>query len=43
MSPEVADYEGGPQFVLTHRPPAEPVRGVTFLSGDLAEAVATAR
>jgi dihydrofolate reductase len=43
MSPEVADYEGGPQFVLTHRPPDEPLRGVTFLCGDLAEAVATAR
>jgi dihydrofolate reductase len=38
-----ADYEGGPVFVLTHRPPEEPDPGVTFLSCDLAEAVATAR
>jgi dihydrofolate reductase len=39
-----APYEGawsGPQFVLTHRPPAEPVPGVTFLSGDIRAAVAT--
>jgi dihydrofolate reductase len=33
----------GPQFVLTHRPPARPDPSVTFLSGDIAEAVATAR
>ncbi|MEV0329502.1 dihydrofolate reductase family protein [Micromonospora echinospora] len=32
----------GPQFVLTHRPPADPVPGVTFVS-DLATAVARAR
>jgi dihydrofolate reductase len=32
----------GPQFVLTHRPPAEPVPGVTFV-GDLAGAVAAAK
>ncbi|QFG22322.1 dihydrofolate reductase family protein [Actinomadura sp. WMMB 499] len=32
----------GPQFVLTHRPPAEPVPGVTFL-GDLRTAVAEAK
>jgi dihydrofolate reductase len=31
----------GPQFVLTHRPPAEPVPDVTFV-GDLAEGVAAA-
>ncbi|GAY13088.1 dihydrofolate reductase [Pseudonocardia sp. N23] len=43
MSGEHADYDGGPLFVLTHRPPAEPEEGVTYLSGDLAEAVATAR
>lgn len=43
MSSEDADYDGGPVFVLTHRPPEEPEAGVTFLSGDLAEAVATAR
>ena len=43
MSAGDADYDGGPQFVLTHRPPDEPDPGVTFLSCDLAEAVATAR
>jgi dihydrofolate reductase len=32
----------GPMFVLTHRPPAEPVPGVTFVS-DLAEGLAAAR
>jgi dihydrofolate reductase len=33
----------GPVFVLTHRPPdAEPHPAVTFLSGDLRDAVATA-
>ncbi len=34
-------FEGawsGPQFVLTHRPPAEPVPGTTFVT-DLADAV----
>lgn len=31
----------GPTFVLTHRPPAEPVPGVTFV-GDLQSAVAQA-
>ncbi len=40
---EHTDYDGGPVFVLTHRPPNEPEQGVTFLSCDLAEAVATAR
>ena len=38
-----ADYDGGPVFVLTHRPPDEPEPGVTFLTGELEEAVATAR
>ena len=33
----------GPDFVLTHEPPAEPDPGVTFLTGDLAAAVDTAR
>ncbi|MFE5913093.1 dihydrofolate reductase family protein [Streptomyces wedmorensis] len=33
----------GPMFVLTHRPPDPPDQAVTFLSGDIAEAVATAR
>lgn len=38
------DYPfSGPVFVLTHRPPASPGEGVTYLSGDIAEAVATAR
>lgn len=43
MSGGDAEYEGGPVFVLTHRPPDEPEHGATFLTGDLAEAVATAR
>ena len=33
----------GPVFVLTHRPPAAPRPGLTFLSGDIGAAVATAR
>jgi len=33
----------GPSFVLTHRPPAGPSGDVTFLSGDIGQAVATAR
>lgn len=49
-----ADHEGGivsgdesypvsgPTFVLTHRPPDPPAPGVTYLSGDIGEAVATA-
>lgn len=43
MAPEDTSYEGGPQFVLTHRPPAEPDPSVTFLTCGLDEAVATAR
>ncbi|MCX2948069.1 dihydrofolate reductase family protein [Lentzea sp. NEAU-D7] len=43
MRPEDTSYDGGPQFVLTHRPPEEPDPGITFLTCDLAEAVATAR
>ena len=43
MAAEDIDYDGGPVFVLTHRPPDEPERGVTFLTCDLEEAVATAR
>src|SRR6478609_7250119 len=43
MSAEERDYDGGPQFILSHRPPDEPDPGVTFLSCGLAEAVATAR
>ena len=33
----------GPVFVLTHEPPDPPDPGVTFLTGDIGEAVATAR
>ena len=37
------DYPfSGPVFVLTHRPPEPPDPGVTILTGDIAEAVATA-
>ncbi|MFI6943034.1 dihydrofolate reductase family protein [Streptomyces sp. NPDC050418] len=41
--PATPDYEGGAQFVLTHRPPDEPDPNVTFLSCGVEEAVATAR
>jgi len=40
------DYGGGwsgPVFVLTHRPPERPDPAGTFLTGDIGEAVATAR
>lgn len=40
---EDAGYDGGPVFVLTHQSPDEPEHGVTFVTCDLAEAVATAR
>ena len=44
MAAEETGYGlGGQVFVLTHRPPEEPERGVTFLSCGLAEAVDTAR
>ena len=33
----------GPVFVLTHEPPDPPDAAVTFLTGDIGEAVATAR
>ena len=36
-------YDGGPEFVLTHEPPDPPDPTVTFLTGDIGEAVATAR
>ena len=36
-------YDGGALFVLTHEPPDEPDPSVTFLTGELEEAVATAR
>ncbi len=42
--PGSVDYPfSGPMFVLTHRPPDPPDPGVTFLSGDIGDAVATAR
>jgi dihydrofolate reductase len=37
------DYWSGPEFVLTHEPPDPPDPAVTFLTGDIGEAVATAR
>lgn len=43
MSDEDTSYDGGPVFVLTHQPPLEPDQGVTFLTCELSEAVATAR
>ncbi|WP_432932491.1 dihydrofolate reductase family protein [Microbispora sp. CA-135349] len=43
MSAEGTAYDGGAQFVLTHRPPDEPDPAVTFLTCELEEAVATAR
>lgn len=43
MSHEGAAYDGGTQFVLTHRPPDEPDPAVTFLTCGVEEAVATAR
>ena len=42
--PGSVDYPfTGPLFVLTHRPPEGPDAGITYLSGDIGEAVATAR
>jgi len=42
--PGSTDYPfSGPVFVLTHRPPERPDPDVTYLSGDIGEAVATAR
>ena len=42
--PGSVDYPfSGPVFVLTHRPPEPPRPGLTYLSGDIGEAVATAR
>ena len=35
-------YDGGAEFVLTHEPPDPPDPGVTFLTGDIGKAVATA-
>jgi len=42
MPDEEHNYEGGAQFVLTHDPPDKPDPNVTFLTCDIAEAVATA-
>ena len=42
MADEKHSYDGGAQFVLTHDPPDEPDPNVTFLTCDVAEAVATA-
>jgi dihydrofolate reductase len=42
--PGSVDYPfSGPVFVLTHRPPEPPHPKVTILTGDIGEAVATAR
>jgi dihydrofolate reductase len=42
--PGSVDYPfSGPMFVLTHRPPESPDPEVTYLTGDIGEAVATAR
>jgi dihydrofolate reductase len=42
--PGSVDYPfSGPMFVLTHRPPEPPNPEVTYLAGDIGEAVATAR
>ena len=42
--PGSVDYPfSGPVFVLTHRPPETAPPGVTYLSGDIGEAVDTAR
>src|SRR5579859_5905865 len=39
--PGSVDYPfSGPMFVLTHRPPEPPDPAVTYLSGDIGEAVA---
>jgi dihydrofolate reductase len=35
-------YDGGALFALTHEPPAEPDPNITFLTGDIGDAVATA-
>jgi hypothetical protein len=40
--PNPPTYDGGAEFVLTHEPPDPPDPTVTFLTGDIGEAVATA-
>ena len=43
MADQGTTYDGGAQFVLTHKPPDEPDPTVTFLTCGLEEAVVTAR
>ena len=43
MADQGTTYDGGAQFVLTHKPPDEPDPTVTFLTCGLEEAVATAQ
>jgi dihydrofolate reductase len=43
MSGTDGGYDGGPVFVLTHQPPDPPDPGVTWLTGSVADAIATAR
>lgn len=43
MADQGTTYDGGAQFVLTHKPPDEPDPTVTFLTCGLEEAVDTAR
>ena len=43
MADQDTTYDGGAQFVLTHKPPDEPDPTVTFLTCGLEEAVATGR
>ena len=40
--PNPPTYDGGAKFVLTHEPPDPPDPAVTFLTGDISQAVATA-
>jgi dihydrofolate reductase len=40
--PHPPAYDGGAEFVLTHNPPDPPDPAVTFLTGDIGEAVARA-
>jgi dihydrofolate reductase len=41
--PVSGDYPfSGPTFLLTHRPPDPPAPGITVLTGDIGEAIATA-
>jgi dihydrofolate reductase len=42
MAVEDTGYDGGAEFVLTHKPPDEPDSSVPFLTCDIEEAVATA-